>query len=91
MPRLKKKYMQPQLISPVSASVTAPTAYFQMRKGKKEVGVPFWTLYKLYQDGELPAAPLTSGKRATLYVRRSDFDALWEKKLRSTSKVSKAA
>lgn len=54
--------------------------YFRMRDGKKEAGIPFWTLYKLYQRGELLAAPLTPG--GALYVKRSDFDALWKKKTR---------
>lgn len=80
MPRLKKKWMVPQ---PAVAAPThvqkSSTPYFRMRDGKTQVGVPFWTLYKLYQRGELRAAPLTAG--GALYVKRSDFDNLWRKKL----------
>lgn len=81
MPRLKKKWMQQQQQpTPVMEIVKSPTPYFRMRDGKKEAGMPFWTLYKLYQRGELLAAPLTPG--GALYVKRSDFDALWKKKTR---------
>lgn len=85
MPRLKRKWMLPQAAPSPVQPVKPLTPYFRMRDGKSEVGVPFHTLYKLYQAGELRAAPLIAG--GALYVKRTDFDAMWEKKL-TRSKVA---
>jgi hypothetical protein len=52
-----------------------------MKDGKTEVGVPFWTLYGLYERGELRAVQFTP--RGALYVSRADFDALFASKLSS--------
>ncbi|HEV2194054.1 MAG TPA: hypothetical protein VGR55_00590 [Candidatus Acidoferrum sp.] len=86
MPRLKRKWMVPQAERPASAApvVTTSLPYFRMKDGKATVGVPFWTLYGLYKRGELRAAPLTTGGGGALYVKRSDFDELWKRKLAET-------
>ena len=89
MPRLKKKWMQQQQPAPPSVIVKSLTPYFRMKDGKSEAGIPFWTLYKLYQRGELHAAPLTPG--GALYVKRSDLDALWRRRLEIGEKKSNAA
>jgi hypothetical protein len=87
MPRLKKKWMTPQPVAaPTKPCADSKTDYFRMRDGKKEVGVPFWTLYGLYQRGELRAASLTPG--GALYVKRSDFDLMWQKKLEATMRAA---
>jgi hypothetical protein len=80
MPRPKRKWLlTASEKKPTITSIAAPTKYFRMKDGKAEVGVPFWTLYGLYQRGELRAASLTPG--GALYVARSDFDLLWKKKV----------
>jgi len=77
--------MIPQpVVPPKMPCPDAKTDYFRMKDGKKEVGVPFWTLYGLYQRGELRAASFTPG--GALYVRRSDFDSMWVKKLEAVAK-----
>jgi hypothetical protein len=43
-------------------------------------------LYGLYQRGELRAASLTPG--GALYVKRSDFDLMWQKKLEATMRAA---
>ena len=79
MPRYKKKYSLPQAITVPQPCPEEKTDYFRMKDGKKEVGVSFWTLYGLYQHGELRATSLTPG--GALYLKRSDFDEMWKRKL----------
>ena len=81
--------MQPQPVIEKPAVSAAPKTYFRMRDGKNEVGIPYWTLYGLYERGELQAVSFTP--EGALYVARVDLDALFKKKLQEKEKAEQAA
>jgi hypothetical protein len=82
MPRLKKKWIepQPQIVPAAKPCPDNPKPYFAIKDSENAVGVSKWIVYRMYQRGELQAKKLGHGKNAELFVKRSDFDLAWEKK-----------
>ena len=73
MPRLKKKYLTPE-IAPAPAISITPAYLSVEHEAGKYLGVTEWTVRRLIKLGKLPAKKI--GRR--LIVKRADLDRVWE-------------
>jgi excisionase family DNA binding protein len=76
MPRLKKKYMQPEpVVIPAPVVVTDWPAFMDYHTAAKYISETYWTIRNLVKAGKLTAKKL--GRRNT--VSRTELDVLWKR------------